>query len=644
MSEPPDVETPTRSQPKYLALQAVRTEPPDGPAVSIVCRDPYPRETGADALREEEAQEVVAAIATALDEGWAVDDRDGGWRPARLGDITILIPARTSLAFLEEELDDAGIPYRTESSSLIYASRAVRDLLMVLRAVDDPTNHLHIVSALRTPLFGCGDDDLFRFRIQRKGRWSYLADQPESVPEDDPVRAGLAHMRELYEMRHWHSPSELLDRIARDRRALELGFVEGRPRDVWRRLRFVIDQARAWSESAGGSLRQYLHWVENQSAEGARVQEAILPETDDDAVRIMTIHAAKGLEFPITIVSGMSTVPQNRKASAEVVFPPDGVPGYKFGTNVETEEYEKWKPIDEQMGYDERTRLLYVACTRAKDHLVLSVCRKQRARPVETASKRTNAELLQEGMGELFGLLPDAAAVPAPAFSPPAREATVALMPVAEWEAERKTALARASRPTTIAATALKANEADVGGAEDPGLRKRPRDMDLPPWLKGRYGTAVGRAVHGVLQTIDLATGDGLEAAVAAHCEAEAIPGRAADIRRLVQFALESPSVREAARSLHWREVYVCAPIEGGQLLEGYIDLLYRTPEGLVVVDYKTASSSDPEYLDEGLEGYRLQGGSYALGIGLAIEVPSPQVRFLFLTPDGVTERHLSEP
>ena len=111
-----------------------------------------------------------------------------------------------------------------------------------------------------------------------------------------------------------------------------------------------------------------------------------------------------------------------------------------------------------------------------------------------------------------------------------------------------------------------------------------------------------------------------------------------------MQFALESPSVREAARSLHWREVYVCAPIEGGQLLEGYIDLLYRTPEGLVVVDYKTASSSDPEYLDEGLEGYRLQGGSYALGIGLAIEVPSPQVRFLFLTPDGVTERHLSEP
>src|SRR3546814_6364860 len=50
-------------------------------------------------------------------------------------------------------------------------------------------------------------------------------------------------------------------------------------------------------------------------------------------------------------------------------------------------------------------------------------------------------------------------------------------------------------------------------------FRSRPRDLDLPPWLKGRYGTAVGRAVHGVLQTIDLVTGDGLDDAIAAQCQ-----------------------------------------------------------------------------------------------------------------------------
>ena len=275
--------------------------------------------------------------------------RKGGWRPARLGDITVLVPARTSLPFLEEAFDEAGIAFRAETSSLVYASRAVRDLLMVLRAVDDPTNYLHIVSALRTPLLACGDDDLFRFKWERRGRWSYLADQPDTVPLDDPVRAALAYLRSLYDERTWLAPSELLGRITRDRRALELGFAEGRPRDVWRRLRFVTDQARAWSEATGGNLRQYLHWVTAQTAEGARVAESILPESDDDAVRILTIHGAKGLEFPITIVSGMSTAPSNRSAPAEVVFPDSGNPdadtvGYKFGSKVTTNEYVEWAP------------------------------------------------------------------------------------------------------------------------------------------------------------------------------------------------------------------------------------------------------------------------------------------------------------
>ena len=237
-----------------------------------------------------------------MTEGWDVDDGHGGWRPARLGDVTVLVPARTSLPFLEDAFDGAGIPFRAESSSLVYASRAVRDLLMVLRAVDDPTDYLRIISALRTPLLACGDDDLFRFKVERGGRWSYLADQPDTVPADDPVGAGLEYLRTLHDQRYWLAPSELLGRIAADRRAMELGFAEGRPRDVWRRLRFVIDQARAWSEATGGNLRQYLRWVGLQTAEGARVAEAILPESDDDAVRIMTIHSAKGLEFPITIV------------------------------------------------------------------------------------------------------------------------------------------------------------------------------------------------------------------------------------------------------------------------------------------------------------------------------------------------------
>ncbi len=391
MSEPDDVETPLPSQPGYAALTAARAAPRLGPPVSVLGRSAHPKNTLADGLRLSEAAEVAATVTRAIGEGWDVSDRDGTWRPARLGDITILIPARTSLPFLEDALDAAGIPYRAETSSLVYASRAVRDLLMILRAVDDPTNALHVVSALRTPLLGCGDDELFRFKWERRGRWNYLAPQPDTVPAEDPVLAGLTYLRSLYDERTWVAPSELLGRIARDRRALELGFAEGRPRDVWRRIRFVTDQARAWSEATGGSLRQYLHWVGAQTTEGARVVESILPENDDDAVRILTIHGAKGLEFPITIVSGMSTVPQGRPAPAEVVFPLTGGVGYKFGSKVSTNEFVEWAPIDEQMGLHERIRLLYVACTRARDHLIVSVHRKERtvgARAQEAHQRR----------------------------------------------------------------------------------------------------------------------------------------------------------------------------------------------------------------------------------------------------------------
>lgn len=668
MDDEPEVALPVASQPRYVALQATRPAPPEGPAVAVLGREELPSNASASDLRSAEAAAVAATIAHVVADGWSVSTgpTPGQRRPARLGDITVLVPTRTSLPFLEEALDDAGIAYRAESSSLVYATRAVRDLLTVVRAVDDPTDHLEVVAALRSSLFACGDDDLFRFKVERRGHWSYLADQPPAMPADDPVTASLAYLRELHHQRQWLAPSALLDRIARDRRSFELGFAEGRPRDVWRRLRYVIDQARGWSEATSGSLRQYLQWVARQTTEGARVAEAVLPETDDDAVRIMTIHAAKGLEFPVTILTGMSTRPQTQRARVAVVFRPTGEVGYRLGADVRTNEFDEWKPIDEQLSYGERIRLLYVACTRAKDHLVVSLQRKGHKEEPK-ADKRTNAEILVGAMGVKLDALPDAVdeavAVP-PVVPPPPPDPPP---PFATWEAELTAALRSGSRPSTVAATALTdegvpdavdlgAGTVNAAPADHPiddsiedsiddrtaGLQKRPRDLDLPPWLKGRYGTAVGRAVHGVLQTIDLATGDGLDHAVAAQCEAEAIPTRRTAVRRLVIAALESEVVRAAAAAPHWREVYACTPV-GARLLEGYIDLLYRAPGGLMVVDYKTAATKDPRQLDQRADGYRLQGASYALAVERTTGEPVLGVTFLFLTPAGAVETAMED-
>ena len=106
--------------------------------------------------------------------------------------------------------------------------------------------------------------------------------------------------------------------------------------------------------------------------------------------------------------------------------------------------------------------------------------------------------------------------------------------------------------------------------------------------------------------------------------------------------ALGSPSVQAAATRPHWREVYACTPI-GDRLLEGYVDLLYRSPAGLVVVDHKTSATDHPAELDRRVAGYRLQGAAYALAVRRATAEPVVRVAFLFLTPKGAVTRELTD-
>jgi ATP-dependent helicase/nuclease subunit A len=682
------------SQPAYTPLAAVRADPPHGPPVAVLGPDPHEDVPKADEVRRREAADVAAAITRIVAEGWLVDRDPHGaapdWQPAHAGDITILLPTRMSLPALEDALDKAGIGYRAESASLVYASRLVRDLLLTVRAIDDPTDELVVVSALRSPLFGCGDDDLFRFRRDHPGAsFDHSRPLPDSVADSDPVASGLTYLATMHTMRRWRAPSELVDQVVRDRRLLELGEAEGRARDLWRRVRFVVDQARAWTDATNGTLRQYLAWIRQQTAEGSRVSEAVLPETDDDAVRIMTVHASKGLEFPIAIVSGLSTRPMTSRAGAEVVWQPGQECMLRVLQSVKSDAYDAWKPIDEQMSHDERVRLLYVACTRAQDHLVLSLHRTSRT--VTEAHKMTGAELLCGAMGDRLAELPviaaadvavierakaegiagavgvagaDAALGDAPAEAARGRVARSGavtpaepLVPFGEWRRERDRALAASQRPRTVAATSL-TEDGRPDALADPGLHKRPRDLDLPPWQKGRYGSAIGRAVHAVLQTIDLraagpdaalddavdgAVGDAVDAAVAAQAAAEGVVGQERHLRALVDAALASPTVREAAGSAFWREVYVGVPLGGGRTLEGYVDLLYRRPGGLVVVDYKTGPAGLDTDLDPLVDRYRAQGASYALAIGDATGEPVLDMVFVFLTPEGPVDRQLPD-
>ena len=464
---------------------------------------------------------MAATIRRVIREGWSVGERQMSteheeWRPAGWRDIAVLLPARTSLPFLERALEASGIPYRAETSSLVYGTREIRDLMLVARAVDDPTDSLAVVSALRTTAFGCGDDDLFVWHERYRGRWDHQRGLPDDAPIDHPVALGITWLGEQHRQRRWLSPNQMLERILRERRFFELAAEERRPRDLWRRLRFVLDQCRAWEEAGGNTLREYLQWVEGQSSEGTRVVETVLPETDDDAVRILTVHGAKGLEFPITILSGLTTTTSWAPRRVEVRFPPAEGWAIRLSNRMSTSDFEETQAVEEQMDAHERTRLLYVASTRARDHLVVSVHRKA---PGNRASPTAAEDLYAYGWDPDRVELLDVSDEPQLATSSTVRAPDHGYLPtLAEWRSAHDAALASASQSVATSATRLAAEAAAAREDDeelrmtvdsDPGLAKGPRDIDLPPWQKGRYGSAIGRAVHGALQTVDLASGDG---------------------------------------------------------------------------------------------------------------------------------------
>ncbi len=580
-----------------------------------------PEMGAADALRMIEARDVVAAITTALADGWPVfDHATSTTRPCVPGDICVLLPTRISLPALEAEFRSANLPYRAENSSVVYASSEVRALLLALRAADDPTDSLALVAALRSPLYGCSDVELWEWAAAG-GTWGLWAPAPDDLA-DHAVADAIAHVRSIAERSGLVSPADLLAAVADERRVFDLALTGGDARDVWRRMRYVVEQARSWADAGGHGLRRYLHWAALQASE-SRLADTILPEHDHDAVRLMTVHAAKGLEFPITVVAGLTTKPR-RSQTAGVVWVDDT---WMLAGKGDDGVFVDHLPIDEQMSDGERRRLLYVACTRAVDHLVVSLYRPPPAKGNADGAdqgKLTSAELLWHGgaAGPTSGArIDEFRRRPVERPVPATRE--VDWNDPVGWAAERRRVLATASRRSGIAATRLAAelhpHDDPPGPTDDAGLDKQPVNVELPPWQRGRYGTSIGRAVHGVLQFCDLGDGHDIDTLARSQCAAEGVIGLEDRVAALARSALRAPIVQDVVGGFpHWRELFVAATV-GDRVLEGYVDLLVRTPDGLVIVDYKTDQWSGPVQTAERLERYRLQLAAYGAALESAL-------------------------
>ena len=634
-------------QPAYTSLTPYIDDHDTSPTVGFVGDEAT--DSPAAEIRLQEADAVVRAIAQAKRDGWMVrDEKTDELRPADYRDIAVLMPTRASLPALDQGLDAAGIPVRVESRILIWNTPEVRDLLAVLSAVADSNDQVAIVAALRSAGLGCSDRDLATWRWDgRSWRYRDIRYAPAEAIEH-PVGQALSVLSDLHRDRHGLSIGEMVRRVVDVCHLRELAFAHARPRDRWRRIDFFLAQARAFEEAGGSSIEEFVSWAREQADRDVWENDSVEPDPDDDAVRVLTVHASKGLEFPIVVLMGLNTQP--RAAGPPILWTDGGIEakaGPQNGDRFETAGYSDAWAHEGELLKSERVRLAYVAMTRAHDRLVVS---RFRATSVKSLAREMTPFLPEAPIIEPLPL-PDV-------VMPPVERFHHELWSEREgWIDRRNQAVARALRPDAVPATRVATLvsrsivEDEVAADDDEPGDDRPssteaddRGEDEPPWRRGRAGTAIGRAVHAVLQTIDLATGDGAASLAAAQAAAEGVPALARDIERRVRSVLDAPSVHEAlASGRYWREVFVAVPI-GDRVLEGFIDLLYEAPSGeLVVVDYKTDGVRGDSDADEAVGRYRLQAAAYTLAVSRSLRRPVERCVFVFANPTRWFERELTD-
>ena len=600
-------------QPRYAPVDADRSADLRGPGVAWMGA-PMPPPARAWQMRMEEASDVAATCRAAVADTWEVQERDGTVRPARLGDIAVLIPTRTGLSAIEAALREAGVAYRVEGGSLVYRTQELRDLLNRLTAIDDPSDEVAVVAALRGPGAACSDRELAEHRA-RGMRFNYLA---PGLDGPGPVEEGLRRLRDHHRERHDRPLATTVERVVAEMQLVEAGILHTRTRDSYRRARFVVEQARAFEREGPQSLRAFVGWMEERTRGPVLDRDGSGLDDDEDAVRVLTVHAAKGLEFPIVVLAGIGTRPQ-----------PAGVPavsehagalvaavGTKAGGRLELGDVAGAEARETAHRDAEAARLLYVATTRARDHLVVSLHHLQKSGGGSGASR-----LMGVGAHDLAGR-----------WEPPPAPAGAAAGPLAglavDLPDDPSPAAHAAARADLVRGAARVRFTSATGIASAIGERREEGDE---PWSRGRGGTRVGRAVHAAVQSLPLTAGpDEIAAVATAQAVAEAVPDRAGEVAGLVGAALASEAAARArAAGGGLREVPFAMTFDGA-VVEGFIDLVVPTATGLEIIDWKT-DDVPPLGVADRLAGYRLQAGLYAAGLTRATGRVVERITYVFL-------------
>ena len=335
----------------------------------------------ADERRLWEAYAIADRLKRLKDEKTEIFDKDSGkYRDFDFGDVAILFRSTTNLPIYENVFKVADLPFVTVGGRGYYNRQEVWDVLNLLKALHNPSDNLSLAAALRSPMFGFDDDMLLTLRglkddNGRQSLWVALA--AETLPglsaeEVERVRSARRMLRNLRQLAGRVTISELL------RQSLaETGYLAaltGLPGGA--RLRRNVEKLIEIAEDSGKiTLGAFSHYLDDLTAREVREGEAALDA--GGAVRLMTVHASKGLEFPVVVLADASRRPYG--GSYDPVLYDDRyqrlvcrVYDDDEGKLVDTFPYTQAKYIQSLKDEAEELRLLYVAATRARDCLILS--------------------------------------------------------------------------------------------------------------------------------------------------------------------------------------------------------------------------------------------------------------------------------
>ena len=499
---------------------AVAAPDPDGsPAVTFLWADePLPPNApprSAHGRRQVEARWIARHLAGRLEAGWPVRDQESGTiRMAHPGDIALLFRALTDVGPYESALVAEGLDYHVVGGSAYFTQPEVIDLINLLSVLEDPTDSLALAGTLRSPFCCVSDDALYWLATSGAADLVQNFEQSgriEHLPIADRLTVERAHAL----LSGWRGQKDRLPIAALLDRALEasgyeaalLGEFLGPRRRA--NVRKLVRLARRFDRQGGLTLADFVARLRADQKRPPREEQAATTEEEGTSVRLMSIHQAKGLEFPIVVLPDLDRKPPGERSGVAfhadlgpLLRPPsgddpDGEAGMSLGWSI-------YRRLEDREEADEALRLFYVATTRARDSLILTSGSAPEAKPTSQAMALL-ARRFDRRSGDLLGPLPEDWARP---------EVRLAATPP---EAPDRVPIADRSRPRIAAI--LDAIES-AGPAIEPErtspLASRPRFVDLDPSRDLAPGLArVDRLIRSVLEDSKGFRPGGLAAAVA---------------------------------------------------------------------------------------------------------------------------------